>query len=980
MIKGNPPTRYERSLTRDMLVVRFLRWNDMHWLIYSCFLLSGVTGLVYQVLWGRYFQLFIGATSYAHTVVLATFMGGLAIGNALFGRLVDRGVRTLRLYGLLEIGIGLSCMLFPMGYQGMSSAYLSLASSDVSSPLNLFLKLLFAVTAMLVPTVLMGGTLPVLVRTIIRQFKEIGSKVGTLYFLNSAGAMFGCLIAGFLLIPSFGLEFSFVLTALLNILIGVVFLTLSRRMAETTSLSPESADVSDAASPITYSSRQIRGVYAVIFVTGALTMVYELIWIRLLGLVLGSSTYSFSIMLFTFIGGIALGGWLVSRILRSDRDALLIFALCELGILGAIIVMMPLYQRLPYTFNVIASWLTRSEETFALYLLVKILVCTLAMTLPAILIGMTLPLASRVAVRGLRILGTGVGNVFSINTLGNVLGALLGGFVLIPWLGLMNSLYVALFATGICGIVLLMLAQRGTLRQRGIAAAVAAAVFLVAVLAVPTWDPALLNSGLFRKNSRVAESYEAYVATVSKNKVIYHQDGVDLSVVVLQDRADEGLLRLKVNGKTDASTGVDMATQLHLGHIPMLLHPHPKRVLVIGLGSGCTANAVLRYETEQLDIVEISDSVVTASRYFEPVVGAPLNDPRTTLHLADAKEFLSLQPPGTYDVIISEPSNPWIAGIGNLFSTEFFDAARSRLAPGGIMVQWVQLYEMHDRIAAVIFNTFSATFQHVTAWHPGATDFILVGSEAAYPLDFPRMDRFLSRPDIHEELTGLRVREKVRSTLSFLAMQFMGARSFRAAWPGEGRFNSDFFPYLEFEAPRMLFIREGVKVLLKHDGRRVPRANSDLYVADYLGHRELTLAERHELLLHFGSRWSDYDKAVGPALIAGYDDHATTDRVSQEFYFQEGVLPLFGRRALWRERMARDAMTDKDWFQYVDFEAKAAIELTTVFAPASLKDYLLAMTACSQRFPERRAGLEQLHAQLMATLGREEIQMPSSSP
>jgi len=951
----------------------------MHWLVYGCFLLSGVTGLVYEVLWGRYFQLFIGASSYAHTVVLATFMGGLALGNALFGRLVDKPVRTLRIYGLLELGIGAACALFPATYVWLSSAYLGLASPDTDSPINLVLKLLFAVAAMLIPTILMGGTLPVLVRTIIRRMREVGSKVGTLYFLNSAGAMLGCLIAGFYLIPGFGLELSFILTAIVNIVIGIVFLILSKRYerspaAETSSPLSSEAPLQEARR--TYSDNQIKGVYAVILLTGALTMVYELVWIRLLGLVTGSSTYSFSIMLFTFIGGIALGGLIVSRLLRKDRDALLLFALCELGVFISILAMMPFYQRLPYYFNVFATMLTRSELTFPLFIAIKILMCTFAMSLPAILIGMTLPLASRIAVKGLTILGTGVGNVFSINTLGNVAGALVGGFVLIPWLGLHGAMIVGLFFTAAAGIGLLLLANRGSSLQRYVAAGVTGVVFVVAFLASPDWDPALLSIGLFRDKARFAESYEEYLQKAAEHNVIYAKDGADLTVVVLQDPKEPDLRWLKVNGKSDASTGIDMATQLHLGHIPMLLHPEPLKVLVIGLGSGCTANAVLNYDVDHLDIAEISDSVVEASRKFQPVLPSPLDDPRTELHVADAKEFLALQPEATYDVIISEPSNPWIAGIGNLFSEEFFVAAKSRLKPGGLMVQWVQLYEMHDRIASVIFNTFSAVFPHVTAWHPGSMDLIIVGSAGPHPVDYGRLGKMLADPAIRAELTSARVREKVHTPLTFLAMQFMGARSFAEAFPGEGTINSDFFPFLEFEAPRMLFVDEGVKELFGHDNRRHPREGSDLYVAEYLGERTLKTQEIHELLIYFGSQYGKFYIPLIPCFIDAYMRVAKKDKVAQEFFFQEAMLNFFGRRALWQSRISQGAMTDDDWLKYLAFETKALGRLTTVFHRASPDEYLYVLGESMSRFPNLVGAFTQNHEKMVRKLGRTDIHMP----
>ncbi len=321
----------------------------MRAIIYLCFLLSGVTGLVYEVLWGKYLQLFIGATSYAHTIVLATFMAGLAIGNSLFGRLSDRTRRVLLLYAVLELGIGLACALFPAFFGGLTQVYLSLASSDPAATWNLVLKIMLAVSSFLVPTVLMGGTLPVLARFTVRHVSEVGNKVGFLYFINSAGAMMGCLLAGFVLIPEYGLELSVILTAMVNIAIGLLFLLLRRFEEPLPQAVADESPGAVQAGTRSYTETQVRGVYLVVGFTGVLTMIYEVVWIRLLGLVLGSSTYSFSLMLFTFIGGIAIGGAVVARIMRKDRDALHLFALCELGLFASLLLVMPLYDRLPYS-------------------------------------------------------------------------------------------------------------------------------------------------------------------------------------------------------------------------------------------------------------------------------------------------------------------------------------------------------------------------------------------------------------------------------------------------------------------------------------------------------------------------------------------------------------------------------------------------------------------------------------------------------
>ena len=927
----------------------------MRVLVYLCFLLSGVTGLVYEVLWGKYLQLFIGASSYAHTVVLATFMGGLAIGNALFGRLCDRKIRKLTLYAILELGIGLACALFPMAFSALSSGYMALASPNPESVGNLLVKILFSAVAILVPTVLMGGTLPVLARYTVRHMHEVGKRVGWLYFINSAGAVFGCVLAGFHLVSGLGLELAMIVTAFVNIAIGLLFLYL-RRFEHLDAPEESAVEAGGARGRVIrqYTELQIRGTLIIVFFTGALTMVYELVWIRLLGLVLGSSSYSFSIMLFTFISGIAVGGLIVSFIMRRERDALLLFAFCELGVFLTLILMLPLYERLPYYFNTLASLLTRDESTFVLYLSAKVAMCFVVMVAPAILIGMTLPLASRIAVRRISILGRGVGSVFSVNTFGNLAGAVLAGFFLIPAMGLHSTMMSGIFASGVVGVVLYLLAGRGKRAARFTVAAGAMVAFVGAVFAVPAWNVRVLNSGMYRNPTRYAYSFEQYYRSVNKHELLYHKDGPDVSVVVMRDSDDPLNIWMKVNGKTDASTQDDMATQLQSGHIPVLLHQAPRDVLVVGLGSGVTVSAVLLHPVERVDVVEISDAVIEGSEFFNTVIEAPLEDKRTTMFRADAKDFLNLQPEKGYDIIISEPSNPWIAGIGNLFSVEYFQDVAEHLRPGGIMTQWIQMYETDDAILSVVFNTFSRVFPHVTVWHPGAYDLLLVGSMEPLEIEFEQLEVRLRSPKVHASLNQERLREKVEGILSFLSIQLMSSRSFKATFPGKGTLNSDFFPYLEYEAPRAFFVGKGAEHIYDLDERHRAREHSALYLVDYLQSRELTEPELKELIRSLAPRETKFDQPLLPGLIAEFERVAKEESISPDLYFRESSLALFGGRALWQNRISDGGMTSEDWRHYLGFEADALRSLTSNYASPDTNPYVHAMDQCIRRFPDQR--------------------------
>lgn len=942
----------------------------MRLLLYVCFLLSGITGLVYEVVWGKYLTLFIGATSYAHTIVLGTFMGGLALGNMIFGRLCDRKVGKLKLYAFLELGIGLTCALFPVAFDLLSSAYLHLASSDPESVANVGLKFLFAAVAILVPTILMGGTLPVLSKYVIARLDEVGSKVGWLYFINSLGAVFGCALAGFHLIRTFGLQLTMVLGATANIVIGLVFLYLKRYEEIAEAEGPAMSDAPEAGTR-QYTDAQVKWTMFFIFASGFLTMVYELAWIRLLSLVMGSSTYSFSIMLMTFIGGITIGGLLVSALMRKDRDALKWFAISELGVFVSLCLMLPLYERLPYFFHVLSTLLVRSPDTFSLYIGTKVLVCFLLMAVPTIFIGMTLPLASRICVRRIRVLGAGVGSVFSVNTAGNLLGAALSGLVIIPLLGIQWSMELGILASGLIGAGLLAV-RPGTPVRRFVALPALAAAFVLFVLLVPQWNLVELNTGLYRYRDRVAPSYGDFKAAMDRSDVLYHKDGADMSVVVLRSKKD-GKVRLKVNGKTDAGTGGDMSTQILLGQIPMLLHHNPKKALVIGLGSGITVGSVLTHPVEAVDVVEISPEVVEASRFFDHISGAPLDDPRTNLSVSDAKDFLHLQTDRTYDAIVSEPSNPWIAGIGNLFTVEFFAEAKQHLDAGGIMIQWIHAYEMNDETLEIIFNSFSHVFEHVTVWHPRNADIILAGSVTPLAVSFPELERRIETGAVHADLNRPGGTAAIRDATDFLSVQTMGPVAFKRAYPGKENLNSDLFPTLEYEAPKTFFLGEKAVDFYRRDERLRPRRYTGLLLNDYLGDRDPTDEEMERFIRFFSEGKSRTDdlhmkRLLYLLLVRSMQMGAPTPAHIDE-YLARGNHALYGQLALWRTKIEAGEMTPAAWAAYRRFEAESLRSTVSVFASPDTTWYEEAWQQCMTLFPAEAKSLENEKHQLYRLIG-----------
>jgi predicted membrane-bound spermidine synthase/tetratricopeptide (TPR) repeat protein len=809
-------------------------YTPISWL----FFLSGITGLIYEVLWAKYLALLLGNTAQAHTIILATFLGGLALGNAVFGPQADKVTRHLRLYGWLELGIGVLGLLSPTLLHFLSDAYMVLASQQGLSPmLALGLRLALCVGVLLLPAILMGGTLPLLSRFAAPSLHHVEATVSWFYFVNSAGAACGAILAGFFLIPTFGLDFSTSFAACINIGIGVAAFALAARAIPQQQISSVQQTYGGSASA--HDARRGVIIYAAVSLSGFVALAYEIAWIRLLALVLGSSTYSFSLMLAAFIAGIACGSYLISRRLCPQVDPYRLFGLAELGVAVSILVTLPLYERLPYLFLRLSGLLNRTPETFYVFEVIKFLLCFALMLVPTSFLGMTLPLASRVVTPAITQMGRKVALVFSLNTLGNVLGAVLVGLWLLPLLGVKGLIESGIIVNLLLAFVVLWTAGRTRQWWRALAMGAGLAGMLLGIVSLPSWDSLSLSSGQFR-NRRIGRyhSYDDYRRSLHSQTLLFHKDDRDATVTVVQGQ--EGELYLKVNGKTDASSRGDLPTQLLLAHVPLLLKPEAQHVLLVGLGSGITAGSALRHPLERLDVVEISAGVVEAAQFFKEHNRHALQDHRLHLHLEDANTFLRLTP-RRYDVIISEPSNPWIAGVGNLFSVEFYQAVQHHLREGGVLAQWFHSYEMDDNTLELILRTCAAVFQHVTLWKTLSEDILILGSASPLAVDFSEVSTRFDLTQVREDLQRI----EIRRLATLLSLQMATDATVRKI-AGRGRFNEDYYPILEYEAPKAFFLGSVASLIRRYDERELPAGAGALYLTRYLRERQAPLS-REEL-------------------------------------------------------------------------------------------------------------------------------------
>ncbi len=812
---------------------------------YILFIISGACGLVYEVTWARYLGLFIGHTTLAHMCVLAAFMGGLALGSIWIGRMTGRLQRPLALYGALEIGIGIYAVAYPAIIGPIQGFTLSTAQGlNPGTPAWLGLKLIVSMVALLLPTILMGGTFPALMRHFQPESPTGEDKSEWLYLLNCAGAVIGSLLAGFMLIPQLGMSFTLIGIGAINTVVGLLAVMLAYVES---SVAPEKQEAADV------EVKQPRHplavpVYIAIAVSGLAAMIYELVWIRIFAVTLGSSTYSFTLMLSAFITGIALGSLTVGFVPWLRKNPLLAFALAEIAIGLVVVLSLPMYERLPYIFWRWSSLLSRTAGAFGLLNLMKYLLCFLVMVVPTYFSGMTLPLAIKAIAHRDEQIGKDSGLIYGANTAGTLVGALLTGLVLIKLIGLRHSLEVALMINVLAGGLLVWYTN---LPRRQLAAGVSCVLALGLVFAMPKWHQESLVYGTFRQQEESPPTWADFKAACLNMQMHYYHEDDDGAVAIASSPTSQGIT-LFINGKADATSYSDMCIQTLVGQLPMFFKPDARDVLVVGLGSGCSASGALTHPGTQVDCVEISPAVAEALRYFDDVNGTVRENPNFHLIIEDARSYV-LSTPKTYDVVTSEPTNPWIAGVGNLFSKEYYESVDRILKPGGVMAQWLQTYELSDDLVRMVVRTIRSVFPYVYVFEAQNNDYIVLASREPLKPDCAQMEKMLRVPAVNQDLKRI----SIDSTAALLGRQVLSSEAVRRLVGDQGLINSDEFPLLEYQAPEVQFLGRGAQVFSLID-QRLTRGR-ELFVHEYLGGKPL-------------------DKKTAQSLItAYYDERARND-------------------------------------------------------------------------------------------------------
>ncbi|HET6851481.1 MAG TPA: fused MFS/spermidine synthase [Pyrinomonadaceae bacterium] len=726
-------------------------------LIGLCFVLSGATGLIYEVLWARMLGLVFGATTLAVSTVLAAFMGGLALGSALAGRLSSRIKKPLGTYGLMEIGIAVYALLVPFLFRWIDDVYALIWQHFQPGFFAFSLwRFLLSSLVLLVPTTLMGATLPVLAAALVHSSGRNSNSVARLYACNLAGAILGTLAAGFVLLPALGVRTTIAVAAILNVVVGVVAVLLQRT---TRSFEPRPLDLENPDNPVPISFWLFAAV-----ASGFVTISTQVSWTRILTMIIGSSTYAFSIVVALFLIGLAVGAWWIAR---KDRSEKLRLTLLKVQVLTAISLLLSLFVLNEIPAMVVSLGLRFQISSWAGLLALQILAATLLILVPASLMGMVMPLvlvwASRDETRAV----ARVGRSYAVNTIGAIAGAFITGFLLIP----KTSTRFTLLLAAVCCLVVAAVAYqpdagRDPALKRSLAIGLTPILAIVLFLVAPPMNLADLSIGAYDSLVRVlAQTREgANNSSGEGNKpeaheLLMYQEGPTATVSV---RKDQDTVSMAINGRTNASDSVyDMPTQVMLGQVPLLIAPKIDSGLIIGYATGITVGAMLQSPIQSVTCVELEPGTVDASRFFEHINNRPLDDPRTTLIIDDARAFLRVTP-NRYDIIVSEPSHPWVPGVANLFTREFFELGRGRLNDEGIFVQWVQIYQLSTESLRSVLATYHKVFPHVLVFRVGGLnkgkDLLLVGSNRALNLDRlseryadPRMAAEIARVDLKTE-------------------------------------------------------------------------------------------------------------------------------------------------------------------------------------------------------------------------------------
>ena len=877
-------------------------------LVLLIFTASGFAGLIYESVWSHYLKLFLGHAAYAQSLVLMIFMGGMALGAWGASRLTPSWRNLIMAYAIIEALIGIAALAFHAVFVEATAFAFDHMFPAVGSPAGVHaIKWSLAAALILPQSVLLGMTFPLMTGGVLRVHPErSGYAIAMLYFTNSLGAAVGVLASAFYFIPTVGLPGTLAAAGVLNLSVAAGAMLLPGR---------QSGAAAQAAAAPTSPSRvpQLRLLLAVAALTGMSSFMYEIGWIRMLALVLGSSTHAFELMLSAFILGIAFGGLWVRRRIDSAADTVRLLGWVQLAMGVAALATLPVYSA---TFGVMETTLralARTESGYSAFNVVSHGLCLALMFPAAFCAGMTLPLITASLLRR----GSGeraIGQVYAMNTAGAIVGVLVAVHLGFTLLGLKGLIIAGAAIDLVLGVVLLWTCRPASgLRRLAMPFATAIAVFAVlgAVFLVQL-DADLMSSGVYRSGRLLPPGHRVHAQLHGKTATV-SVTGSPESIAVRTNGKVDGAVR--IDGEAPLT---DEVTMTFAGVLPMILAPQARRVANIGFGTGMTTHALLASPTiEQVDTIEIEPAMVKAGEFLRRVNWRALDDPRSRLHYEDAKTYFAANQ-SRYDVIISEPSNPWVSGVASLFSSEFYRDVRRYLADGGLFVQWVQLYETTPRLLATVVGALEENFSDYEFWRSNNNDLLIV---AVHRGTVPVADaRALERPEVRAELERFRI-----LNLDDLLLHRVGGRAaltpYFAAFGVEP--NSDYFPVLEMKAPLARYMGSHANELALLGLAPVPVLKLFDGGSRQPDPAALTPGERHWLdragWLHQAANISEYLRSGSAKKLAGFNVELASDLVLLRAAFAECKVRL-------SEDSLRHHLAELARFVAIHLPTKAAVD------------------------------------------------------
>lgn len=765
-ISKNKSDMQNKSITRLPEIVLF-----------AILFFSGVSALTYQIIWIRKFGLIFGVDVLTMATVLSAFMGGLAIGSLFFGRLADRVKSPLRLFMILEFGIGTFAILLPYTFPALINLYTPVIQKFGLSGYSVqIVKFCFSFTYLLIPTIMMGGTLPVIFKFFVRKLPTLGWHVSNLYAINNLGAVIGCFLSGFFIIRTFGLTAALYIAAVINLLNALVLFLVFRNTSPELLLKEPAEKNPERDKNVNKSlSKPVLNLVLWVFaIEGFATLAYEVIWTRIfIGFSYDKTTYFSTVIVLGFVFGLSFGSFLISKWVDTRKSLVSLLAMLEILIGIVSLGLLMLFARLSLSLNLERSvfdpWMKIIGKEYLIFFII--------LAIPATLTGMVYPIVSKIYADNIEKLGDRMGMIGFLDTIGSVLGSFVAGFILIPLMGVVMSFIAIVVLNVSLGCLLILFSNELYKKLKVITIASALTVSIFLLLKIPSrryfswWDKS---------------KYELWSNFVEKTYFYY--EGADATVTL---RKYYNYVALNINGHNTAYTSLkDQIVNRMLGYIPYMVCTEPKRALVIGFGLGFTVESLIQPEIDTVDVAEICSGVIKSGLVMNSWNNAALKNPKVHTYLEDGREHL-FKTKARYDIITSNAVHPRLSN--NIYTEDFYRLCKSRLSSGGIMCQWATpnwLDEMEFKAQVV---ALIKVFDYCQLWYINEYSIILIGSDKPIKIDYQLISERFRKAKVKEDLSNINMTDP----LEFVSQYSMGKDELKM-YCYDAPSNTDDFPVVEF--------------------------------------------------------------------------------------------------------------------------------------------------------------------------------------